>query len=550
MPSRIPLYARILGWFFLNVAVLLTLTWLILRPDHPPEWFVKQQAEPRLQPVARLLVQELMELHPDEWTDILTKYDESHGMTFAVFGAGGRQIAGVSLDPPEKVRRHLNPRPQGLPEGLPGGVGGQPGSVAGGGGFAPARRQEGARQFNPGNPLQPEPGFPGDQPRPGAGGGLRFPQDPSRQIPNPNPRGLNPPVPGGPGGRPARLNMSFDMIPEHTDDPSAWWFIMRMPLRQGGSTLVLRTENLDTGWLLGDLKPWLWGAAGVLVLSALLWFPFVRGITRSVGRMKSATANIAAGGFDVSIPDKRRDELGELAAGINRMAARLSGFVTGQKRFLGDIAHELCTPLARMQMAGAALEQRAPEELRPRVADLIAEAEAMSQLVSELLDFSRAGLAPQSVALTDVLLRPLVEQVASREAVPPERLTLQVPPDLSARASPGLLSRAVGNVIRNSLRYAGPQARLEIAAHREHDHVVLTIADDGPGVPAGSLPNLFDPFFRLESARDRASGGTGLGLAIVRTCVESCGGSVTAGNRRGGGLEIRFHLPLPASGQV
>ena len=119
----------------------------------------------------------------------------------------------------------------------------------------------------------------------------------------------------------------------------------------------------------------------------------------------------------------------------------------------------------------------------------------------------------------------------------------QQPADPSAMAPPaGQAPRSLGGMAN-----AGPQARLEITAQHDHDHVVLTIADNGPGVPADALPNLFDPFFRLESARDRASGGTGLGLAIVRTCIESCGGTVTAKNRAGGGLEIQFRLKANAA---
>jgi two-component system sensor histidine kinase CpxA len=525
MPSRIPLYVRILGWFFLNVAVLAAGVWLALRPGRTGEWFVMQQAEPRLQPVARLLVQELQQHPQEQWSDILQKYDEAHAMSFAVFGPAGRQLAGVLLDPPPKVRGHLNPRPpDGQPFPTPGGAPAQP--------YRPQGRpfdEEGRRLLNQGlvNP-------------PGGGTG-RFSQ---------NPPGPNPPLPGSPGG-PGRAEPSFAKIVEHTDDPSAWWFIIRVPLRTGagpgGASLVVRAESLAAGGLLGDIKPWLWGAAGLLVISALLWFPFVRSITRTVGGMKKATARIAGGEFDVALPDRRRDELGELAGGINRMAARLSGFVTGQKRFLGDIAHELCTPLARMQMAGAALEQRAPQELQPRIADLISEVEAMSQLVSELLDFSRAGLAPQSVALTDIPLLPLVEQVVARESVPADCLTLQVPAGFPVRGHPGLLARAIGNVVRNALRYSGPDVHLDITARDDGGQVLLTVSDNGPGVPEQALANLFDPFFRLESARDRASGGAGLGLAIVRTCVESCGGTVSARNRAGAGLEIQFRLPAGTS---
>jgi two-component system sensor histidine kinase CpxA len=331
---------------------------------------------------------------------------------------------------------------------------------------------------------------------------------------------------------------------ERSSDPDAWWFGIRLPLPQadGNATLVLRTGSLSAGGLLPDFTSWLWGAAGLLVLSSLLWLPFVRGVTRHISKMKLATARIAEGGFDVHVPDNRRDELGELAAGINRMASRLSGFVTGQKRFLGDIAHELCTPLARIQMAGAALEQRAPAEMKERIRDLTVEIEAMSQLTAELLDFSRAGIAPHLVALTPVPLLSLIEQAAVREGVAPDRLELAVSPNLFVKANHGLFLRAVGNVMRNSLRHAGPSPKLKIDAQQAGNEVVMTLSDDGPGVPESALPSLFDPFFRLDPSRDRSSGGTGLGLAIVKTCIESCGGSVTARNRPEGGLEVSFQL--------
>ena len=96
--------------------------------------------------------------------------------------------------------------------------------------------------------------------------------------------------------------------------------------------------------------------------------------------------------------------------------------------------------------------------------------------------------------------------------------------------------------MRSRDRYAGPQPHVTISARRHEGEVLLTIADNGLGVPPEALASLFDPFFRLESARDRESGGTGLGLAIVRTCLESCGGSVIARNGDRGGLEIEFRL--------
>jgi two-component system sensor histidine kinase CpxA len=128
-----------------------------------------------------------------------------------------------------------------------------------------------------------------------------------------------------------------------------------------------------------------------------------------------------------------------------------------------------------------------------------------------------------------------------------------VPPGLAVSAAPSLLSRAVGNVLRNAMHHAGPAGPVEISAtpvasqdERGADREVrLAIADHGPGVPAEALPKLFDPFYRVDEARTRDTGGVGLGLAIVKSCVQACGGSVTAHARPDGtpGLVIEFRLP-------
>jgi two-component system sensor histidine kinase CpxA len=128
---------------------------------------------------------------------------------------------------------------------------------------------------------------------------------------------------------------------------------------------------------------------GVLLVSALLWFPFVRGITRSITEITRASEQVAPGNFEVRVKRKRNDELGRLGESVNRMTERLAGFVTGQKRFLGDIAHELCTPIARVQMALGILEQRADSEQISYVEDVREEVQHMSSLVNELLSFSR-----------------------------------------------------------------------------------------------------------------------------------------------------------------
>ena len=114
---------------------------------------------------------------------------------------------------------------------------------------------------------------------------------------------------------------------------------------------------MSAGGLFFDYKPWVAVGLGAVLFSAVLWAPLVRGITRSIAQMTHTTRQIAEGRFDARTREGRRDELGLLGQSINRMAARLAGFVTGQKRFLGDIAHELCSPLARIQVALGILEK-------------------------------------------------------------------------------------------------------------------------------------------------------------------------------------------------
>ena len=300
--------------------------------------------------------------------------------------------------------------------------------------------------------------------------------------------------------------------------------------------------SLASRGLLLDVTPWLWVGAAVLVGSVLLWLPLVRGITRSIRQMTGAAGQMAQGQFGSRVDTGRGDELGRLGESLNHMAGRLGEYVTGQKRFLGDIAHELCSPLARMEMALGVLDQRADDKQRAYVDDVRDEVRHMSGLVNELLSFSKAGLKAKDLPLTAVPLRELVERVRARESSPGDDIRVEVPADINAQADPELLARALGNLLRNALRYAGAAGPITIRAAATGGHVTLTVADQGPGVPPEALAKLGEPFFRPDAARTREDGGTGLGLAIVRTCAEACQATVTFRNRQPHGLESELRL--------
>jgi two-component system sensor histidine kinase CpxA len=142
--------------------------------------------------------------------------------------------------------------------------------------------------------------------------------------------------------------------------------------------------------------------------------------------------------------------------------------------------------------------------------------------------------------LVAVPLKPLFENLLVRLNLT-EIVTLQVAESVAPLADHMLLERAVGNMLRNSIRYGGGE-KISLTALRQGDEVIITIADQGPGVPAESLKHLGEPFFRPEASRSRSFGGAGLGLAIVKSCVTACQGTMVIRNRVPHGLEIEIRL--------
>ena len=346
-----------------------------------------------------------------------------------------------------------------------------------------------------------------------------------------------------PRGRP--VESAFLVI---TRAPTAYWAGVRIPIAgedgEDGipAVLLLRSSSLFNSNLFFDWRLWLGVALTVVAVSALCWLPFIRGLTRSITEVDRATERIAQGQFDVHAPDGRQDELGHLGAQVNRTASRLNSFVKNQKRFLGDIAHELCAPIARIQFALGILEQKVDEAQQQHVVVLREEIQEMSSLVNELLLFSKAGLHAEEAPLAPVGVAGIVERAVSRDALASGPVEVSVDPALSVLAHEGYLLRSVSNLLRNAIRYAGDAGPIAIAARRENGRVLITVSDSGPGLPEAELEEVFAPFYRPEAARSRDTGGIGLGLAIVKSCVEACRGTVTCRNRKPAGLEVTISL--------
>jgi two-component system sensor histidine kinase CpxA len=498
LKTPFPLFARLLLWFFVNLLVLIAGLVLMIRVQFGSldNWLLPESSQAQIQAMCVTLIGNLVRSDRNSWGGELAQLSVAYKMDFALFDSRGQSLAGAPLKPPEEIRRAvMYAQPNRTPgEGPSSGPGMPP--------------PEGSPEFNP------QPGEP-----------------PSEGEPNRPPRGRIP---------------DFPKSVLSTDAPSAYWLLVRLPpepLQTAGPiTLVGMTPSLGISPLLFNPKPWIVVVAGIILFSILFWFPLARNLTNSIIKMTRATESIAEGRFDIQLADSRRDELGRLSHAINRMAGRLKDFVTGQKRFLGDAAHELCSPLARMEIALSILEERSDEKSLPYVRDVREEITHMRKLADELLSFSKASLGESHVKLGSVNVAEMVETAIRLEKSNASLIEVNIPGDLNVRGHFELLQRALANLLRNALRYAGDAGPISVAAWSEQDHVLITVCDQGPGVSSGELEKLFDPFYRVDPSRTSETGGVGLGLAIVKSGIEACGGVVDAANRIPQGLEVRIRL--------
>ena len=247
---------------------------------------------------------------------------------------------------------------------------------------------------------------------------------------------------------------------------------MRPPL-----TLLLRSDSMRGGGLFFDYYPILAVGGGLLLVSVVLWLPLIGKLTGALGKLTRSAEEIARGRFDIPPELKRHDELGRLNSAHRHMAGKLSRYVEDQQRFLGDTAHELLSPLARLEVALSILEQRTGEDGLRYVNKALTETHFMTSLLHELLSFTKAGMGGASVSLTSVPLARLVGELVARETQnTPCEVRVDIPPEHTVRADAALLDRAIANGLRNAIRYAGENGPVEITSREGlGGRIVLTV---------------------------------------------------------------------------
>jgi two-component system sensor histidine kinase CpxA len=331
----------------------------------------------------------------------------------------------------------------------------------------------------------------------------------------------------------------------------------------------------------------------ILVAAGTVSWILARHLTRPVETLRQATQHLAQGDLSARAAhtaENQRDELGDLSRDFNQMATRLEALVQererlveAQKRLLGDVAHELRSPLARLSVAlelarDATVSTSAAPETEAAHARIEREIGRLKDLISRLLTLSRLESGVQKLENVSIELPVLIESVvadANFEVRPTKTVAAQIGAgtgfEYVVQGTPDLLRSALENIVRNALRHTPDQTSVQVSLWSECDNdgstsqrwnldqencyaspmptpasawAVVSVRDEGTGVPPDELREVFRPFYRAGKGRATRDGGAGLGLTIALRAVELHGGQMRACNAEDGGLLVEMRLPL------
>lgn len=272
---------------------------------------------------------------------------------------------------------------------------------------------------------------------------------------------------------------------------------------------------------------------------------------RRVGRLAAASRRVAGGHYAERVPVSGNDELDDLARSFNQMAASLEATEMRRLELVGDVAHELRTPIGTLDGYLEGLQDGVIEP-SPRTWRLLrGETARLARLVNDLRDLwnAEARQLPVSVGIVDAgtFLAEVHRRFAPAALDRSIELSIVAPHDLLLRADPERLAQVVDNLVANALRYSPEGSRVELAARGEPDRVVLSVQDHGPGLTEEQRERIFERFYRADPSRSRALGGAGIGLAIARAITELMDGRIWA-ESEGPGRGATVHVAMPRAG--
>jgi signal transduction histidine kinase len=299
----------------------------------------------------------------------------------------------------------------------------------------------------------------------------------------------------------------------------------------------------------------------VVLTAGIVCYGFARYLVAPVARLRHATRRLADGDLSAraaSAMGKRRDELADMGRDFDRMAERIESLILAQRRLLGDISHELRSPLARLRVALELARQNCGVDAGDALEIIEDEAQQLDKLIGQLLTLTRFESGDETKAREIVDLAQLVEEIAADsdfEARSNNRSVRIVSiEECRTLGAVRLLRSAIENVVRNAVRYTAEGTTVEISLRcspaDDGRQAIISVRDHGAGVAEAELERIFQPFYRAGEERDPQTGGTGLGLAITERAVRIHNGSVTASNANEGGLIVELRFPLQPSDEA
>jgi signal transduction histidine kinase len=293
-------------------------------------------------------------------------------------------------------------------------------------------------------------------------------------------------------------------------------------------------------------------SAGAATLAAVVVSLFVSTrIVTPIQRLLAASRRIAGGHYAERVPAADTDELGALAGQFNTMAAELEAAERRRVALIGDVAHELRTPLATIEGYTEGLLDGVVAPGAETWALLHDEAGRLRRLVQELQELSRAEARQLPLQLRPCSPAELVDQAVRRIGAQFAEKGVALTPDVPAKlptvqADADRIIQVLINLLGNALRYTPAGGAVRVCAEQQQDSVMFYVADSGIGITPEHLPHLFERFYRVDKARSRALGGSGIGLTISRAIVEAHDGQIWAASA-GQGATFSFTLPIAQS---
>ena len=325
------------------------------------------------------------------------------------------------------------------------------------------------------------------------------------------------------------------------DGPDGKYILVAKVLVPYGGVLQGALATAVLGWLL----PALAGAFLCLLLG--------RHIAAPIRTLQSVAGRIADGDLSVRASPaigSRKDELADLARDFDRMADRIQSLLRKQLDLLGDISHELRSPLTRLNVSLELVRRGKTDAVERMQADL----QRLDTLIGQVLTLTRLQTPSDRTTETPVNLRSIVESVAedARFEVREDGKSVVISraDDCWLKADPALLRSCVENVVRNAARYTRPRTDVMVSLDFGNDDsrsACILVSDHGDGVPEDALQRLFEPFYRVSESQGHQMGGTGLGLSIAHRVALLYGGTIRARNGAGGGLEVEIRFPAQES---